>query len=106
MKKALVKVNSFFLFFFASPVFAQEPPQPLNAAIIDALVDTILDKLFPIAGLLAFCFVVYGGYMWMMSGGDPARVKQAQGTLTWAAIGLVFVILVNLILRAILKTVE
>jgi hypothetical protein len=29
--------------------------------------------------LIAFVFIVMGGYMWIVSGGDPSRVKQAQG---------------------------
>lgn len=106
MKKFFVKLYPFLFFIlFAKPVFADEPLR-ITPSIIDNLVNTIIEKLFPFAGLLTFFFIVYGGYMWMMSGGDPAKVKQAQGTLTWAIIGLIFVILVNLILRAILKTVE
>ena len=75
------------------------------AASIEKEMDTVTSKLLPIAGLLAFIFVVYVGYMWMISAGDPDKVKRAQGTLTWAIIGLIFTILVGLILKAILDAV-
>jgi hypothetical protein len=27
---------------------------------------------------------IYGGYLWMTSGGEPDKKKRAQGTLTWS----------------------
>lgn len=93
-------------FLFTGNVLAQSnTPPKLDATMIDRLVDIIISKLLPIAGLLAFVFIVYGGYMWMISGGDPEKIKRAQGTLTWSVIGLIFTILVGLILRAILKAI-
>jgi len=43
--------------------------------------------------------------MWIMSAGDPDKIKKAQGTLQWSIIGLIFVIIVSLILRAVLDAV-
>lgn len=94
-----------FPFLFVSKVFADEPPK-LEPETIDKIIDAITTRLVPFAGLLAFIFVVYGGYMWMISAGDPDKVKRAQGTLQWAVIGLVFTIIASLVIRAILKAVE
>lgn len=91
-------------FLFVSKVFADDPPR-LDSDKIDAIVSAITTRLVPFAGLLAFIFVVYGGYMWMISAGDPDKVKRAQGTLQWAVIGLVFTIIAGLIIRAILNAV-
>jgi hypothetical protein len=94
------------LSFLGSSIFAQSSlPPRIDGPMIDRLVSTITSKILPMAGLLAFGFIVYGGYMWMMSAGDPDKVKRAQGTLTWAIIGLIFTILVGLILKAILDAV-
>jgi len=89
-------------FFFASPVFAQDPPKITDGAITN-LVDKILGYLFPIAGLICLIFIIQGGYMWIISAGDPARVKQAQGTLTWAVLGFIFVMVIFTVLNAVLK---
>jgi hypothetical protein len=69
-------------------------------------VDTLAEFLMPIAVFLAVLFIVIGGYMWMTSSGEPERVKRAQGTLTWAIIGLIFVLLVYLILNGIIDYLE
>ncbi len=96
-------------FLFVKSVFADgaggRPPQ-INSETIQRLVNAVTSKILPIAGLLAFIFVVYGGYMWMISAGDPEKIKRSQGVLTWSIIGLVFTILVEIILSAILKAVK
>jgi len=68
-------------------------------------IDKVYDALVPFAILLAVLFVVIGGYMWMTSSGEPEKVKKAQGTLTWAIIGLIFILIVSLILNGIVDYV-
>lgn len=100
MEEALDLCLYKFFTFFSSPSFADEPRR-LNSAVIIGFLDRIVGYIFPIAGLLAVAFVIYGGYMWIISGGDPEKLKKAQGTLTWAIIGLVFTILSRVILGLI-----
>jgi hypothetical protein len=127
MKKLLKKIYFFtFLFLafamFVSPVrlFAAPstpPPPPTNpnpnpSPSVDPptleggqladIVDKVLEYLFPIAGIIALIFIIQGGYMWIISGGDPSKVKQAQGTLTWAILGLVIVAVVFGVLRILI----
>jgi type IV secretory pathway VirB2 component (pilin) len=82
-------------------VYAQENPPKINE-LFDS-VDKIMGYLLPIAGLIAVIFVVIGGYMWMVSAGDPSRTKQAQGTLTWALLGLLFILVIGGILEIVLN---
>ena len=72
--------------------------EPLRIEALFSGFDNILEFIFPFAIILAVAFVIIGGYMWMSSAGNPEKVKQAQGTLTWAILGLVFVLLVRLLL--------
>jgi hypothetical protein len=90
-----------FVFLFPTAAYAADPPT-LDGAI-GPLVDTVLSYLFPIAGIICIIYVVIGGYMWMISAGDPARVKKAQGTLTWALLGLAFVLVAVGIIQVITK---
>ncbi len=62
-----------------------------------------MNIIFPLAGVICVVFIIIGGYMWIASAGDPAKVKQAQGTLTWAIIGLVFVMVSVLIVRTVIR---
>ena len=69
---------------------------------IGGILDSVFKLLIPIGSLISLIMVVYGGYMWMMSSGDPGKVKQAQGTLTWAILGLIFLVLFSGVLKLIL----
>jgi len=84
----------------ATPVFAEEPARIGEIANI---LDKVMDIVFPAAGLICVVFIIIGGYMWIASAGDPAKVKQAQGTLTWAIIGLIFVMVVRLIVGLVIN---
>jgi hypothetical protein len=101
MKKVLAKIYALLPALLATPVYAQGNP-PTFEGNVGAIIRNLLRYLFPIAGLLALIFIIVGGYMWIVSGGDPGRVKQAQGTLTWAILGLIIVMVIFGILRAVL----
>lgn len=49
----------------------------------------ILFDLFLAIGYIAMGFVVYGGYQYIMSQGDPARAMKGKKTLTNAIIGTI-----------------
>ncbi len=108
INKILFALTSLFV---ASPVFAGVDPiggvdsDPVNPPTFGEGIDTILDNviklIFPLAGLVCVVFIIIGGYTWIASGGDPAKVKQAQGTLTWAIIGLIFVLVAALIISTL-----
>lgn len=63
--------------------------------------DSLIDSLIPIGIVLAVVMIILGGYMWMTSAGNPEKIKQAQGTLTWAIIGLVLLLLVGLLIQGL-----
>jgi hypothetical protein len=102
MKKIFTKIIALPVFFLANPVFAQDEPPTLEGNIAP-IVDKVMGYLFPVAVLISLIFVVMGGYMWIISGGDPSRVKQAQGTLTWAILGLVIVLVIFGILEIVIN---
>jgi hypothetical protein len=39
--------------------------------------------------------------MWIVSGGNPESTKKAQGTMTWAAIGFIFIFFSKAILSIV-----
>lgn len=46
-----------------------------------------------LASLFAFCFIVWGGILWMTSAGEQEKIDHARRILMWSCIGLVVVIL-------------
>lgn len=86
--------------FVSSSVYAASggPPKLEQLAVG---IDQAVDWIFPIGVIIAAVMFVYGGYMWITSGGDPGRLQQAQGVLTWSILGLIFLYLIKTILLLI-----
>jgi hypothetical protein len=65
----------------------------------------IFEILLYIGGVVAVVFVIYGGIQYIISQGEPDRIRGARTTIINALVGLVIVILstaiVNLIARNI-----
>lgn len=63
-----------------------------------------------IVGYVALGFVIWGGYLYMMSSGDPGKAMSAKKTITRAIIGLLIVasakIIFNAIVIAFVKNTE
>lgn len=61
----------------------------------------IVDILFRLGAIVAVVFVVYGGFMFVVSQGDPAKTVSARKTILNAVIGLVIVILASQLVKFI-----
>jgi len=55
------------------------------------VVSALLRIIFPIAGLLLLIYLLYGGYRYMLSRGDPKAIQEAKGVITTALIGFIIV---------------
>lgn len=95
MKKYL----SFFLlfifsFFLASTVLADTVNlvNPLvNIRTPQALIGRIINAVMGLIGSVALLMFIYGGFTWLVSGGNPEKVKKGKDILIWSAIGLVII---------------
>ena len=95
---------------FSSPVFAQEdglvaPGEPPKLEVLLDSLSKIVSFIFPIGVLAAVGMTIYGGYLWMTSGGEPDKKKRAQGTLTWSIAGLAFLYLIKMLLSIVVDTI-
>jgi hypothetical protein len=52
---------------------------------------TIFNFLLIIAGVIAFLFVLYGGFLYLTAGGDAARAENGRKFITNALIGIIIV---------------
>lgn len=55
------------------------------------VIDKVLPYLFGAAGLLLLLYLIWGGFGYMMSGGDPKAVDAAKKRITTALIGFVII---------------
>lgn len=58
---------------------------------LPSLISALVVLVLVIAGLVAFGFLVFGGIMWITSGGDKAKTESARNTITAALVGLLIV---------------
>jgi ABC-type Fe3+ transport system permease subunit len=72
-------------------------PTP-NFTLAD-LANNIVSALVPIFAIVVFGMLLWGGFLFITSAGDPQKVIKARNTLTWALIGaLIFVVSYTLVL--------
>ena len=57
--------------------------------------------IFPIAGLLLLLYLIFGGYKYMLSRGDPKAMQEARGAITNALLGFVIVFISFWILQLV-----
>ena len=65
----------------------------------------ITSIIFGVAGYLAVLFVIYGGFLYMLSRGDPGQAAKGKKTITNAIIGIVICALASTIAGAINEVV-
>jgi len=81
--------------------FPTDGPPRLELLVKNVLL--IVNKIGPVIGLFAFAMVIYGGYLWIASGGEPQKKQKAQATLTWSIIGLGFFYLIRMLLAWVIE---
>ncbi|MCK5481702.1 MAG: hypothetical protein KAJ06_11165, partial [Gammaproteobacteria bacterium] len=52
----------------------------------------IIKYVLTFLGIIAVVMVMYGGFIWMTSNGQPDRIQKAKNTLIAAVIGLIIVL--------------
>ena len=66
---------------------------------INSLITKMLDFLYPLAAIILFFFLVWGGFTFMTSQGDPEKMKSARAKITSAIIGFVLLLLSYIIAK-------
>ncbi len=77
------------------------PLQGINT--LGDLVNKIVELLIPLAGIILFLVLIWGGYDFLMSQGNPEKIKSAQAKITTGIIGFVLLILAYVIVKLIAK---
>jgi len=70
------------------------------------LITTITDILYTIVGAISFLFIVYGGFKYVVSHGDPQATAKAKDTIIYAAIGLLIVLSATIITNFVITGIK
>lgn len=109
----------------AAPLLAQEVIKkdvcPPNSAVCNDLapgddnselfgkdgpVTKIVRFIIIIAGIVSVFMMVYAGFVYITSGGDPKRTATAKNTIIYAAIGIVIALISQSIVSFILVNIK
>ncbi|MBI4142769.1 hypothetical protein HY480_02760 [Candidatus Uhrbacteria bacterium] len=66
----------------------QELPNPLPTSDIPTIVGNIIRAGFGVMGSIALAMFVWGGFLWLTSGGVSERIEKGKQTMLWAALGI------------------
>ena len=67
--------------------------------------NTIINVVIGVIGFVAVAFIIFGGFQYTTSTGDPGKVKKAKDTILYGIIGLVVAMLAYAIVNFVLSTV-
>ena len=74
---------------------------PGGISSIGDLISNVLPIIYGLAGIILFGLILYGGFMWLLSSGDPDKIRKATDTILNAAIGIAIVVFAVIITRII-----
>jgi len=64
----------------------------LDGGQVSGIVITVINAFLALLGVLAVSLIIYAGFSYMFSSGDPEKMKKAQGVIVTSVIGLVIII--------------
>ena len=64
---------------------------PIDTNTPQELIGKVISAVLGISGSLALLMFIYGGFTWMLSGGNAEKVTKGKNTLVWASIGLIVI---------------
>ncbi len=89
MKKVLTIPASIMTWLMmASPVLAQSE----DVGKIQSFIQSVIQVLVTMSGLVAAGFIVWGGIGYITSSGNPEALEKSKKTILYSAIGLVLVL--------------
>lgn len=68
-------------------------PGSLSSAPLSTTVGKIINAAAGLLGIVAIVIIVYGGFLWMTSGGNEESVANAKKIMVAGVIGIIIVVL-------------
>lgn len=76
-------------------------PVPAQLSDLDFVFHRIISALFFAGGLVAFAYLIIGGFKYLTSSGDEDALEMAKKTVTYAVVGLLIVLTAWLFLNTL-----
>ena len=88
-----------YLFAFPGLVFAQNTPKDASGILqLEQMFLRVLNLIVGFSFVVLLIMLLVGGIRYLTSGGEPKAIQAAGQTMTWALLGMFFLILAWLVL--------
>lgn len=85
---------------------ARADGMPANLVGADGVFNKITSTVLYAVGIVAVIMLIYGGFRYVMSGGDSKKVTDAKNTILYAIIGLIVAVLAYAIVHFVLGAID
>lgn len=85
--------------------FFSDQFQNVGGGSLDQLIQTIINVVLLIAGIVAVIYLIIGGYQYITSSGNAEQAQAGRTTVLNAIIGLVIIFAAYLIVRFVLDRI-
>lgn len=79
--------------------------EPKDAPTVNSVLNTVVDLLSLLVGIIAVIMIIVSGFRYVTSGGDPGKVSGAKSALIYALIGLAIAALAQVLVKFVLGKV-
>ena len=69
------------------------------------IIGRVIAAALGVVGSLALAMFIYGGFTWMLSGGNATAVEKGKNILIWATIGLIIIFFAYGLVYFVMNTV-
>lgn len=76
-------------------------PKPAGLDQIEQVFSSIISVIVGLGFVILVMMLVWAGFKYLTSGGEPKAVQSAHQTVTWALLGVLFMAIAWLILQLI-----
>ncbi len=70
------------------------------------VVAAVMRIAYIILGIVAVIFLIYGGFLYIYSAGDPGKIKKAKDTIMYAILGIVVAVLAAALINFVIISVR
>lgn len=85
---------------------ARGSDQPVSLFGDGAIFSTAVNTLLFIIGAVAVIMIIFGGFKYVVSGGDSSAVTSAKNTILYAIIGVIVALLAYAIITFVLDSLQ
>lgn len=76
---------------------------PLGTSDVRVIIGRVIQAALGLSGSIALLMIIYGGFLWLTSGGNTEKIEQGKKILIWAVLGLVVLFSAYTITNAIIQ---